>query len=123
MEKPDAATIAWYNAAIPDDPRAIRSQMFGFPCSFVHGNMFFGTFAASVVARVGSASVAARVAAGQGTIFEPMPGRAWKEYVQIATGAVDDAAIAAIAAEALAFTAALPPKPEKAAKGKGKKAG
>ncbi len=113
MEKPDAATIAWYTGAVPDDARVIRSQMFGFPCSFVNGNMFFGTFSTSLVARVGADAVAARVAAGQGTIFEPMEGRAWREYVQIPTGSLSAEEIAAVARDALAFTVALPPKPEK----------
>lgn len=113
MDKPDATTIAWYQAALPDDARVIRSQMFGFPCAFVNGNMFFGTFSASVVARIGPASAATRVAAGEATFFEPMPGRPWKEYVQVATGSLDDAGLSALSAEALAFTAAMPPKPEK----------
>lgn len=113
MQKPDPTTIAWYEAALPDDPRVLRSQMFGFPCAFVNGNMFFGTFSASVVARVGPAELARAVATGEGTLFEPMEGRAWREYVQIPTGSLPDERLAALAAAALAFTAALPAKPAK----------
>lgn len=119
MEKPNEATVAWYQAAVPDSPNVLRSQMFGFPCSFVNGNMFFGTFSSALVARIGPEAVAARIALGLGQIFEPMEGRAWKEYLQIPTGSISDEALAALAGEALAFTAALPAKP---AKGK-KKAG
>ena len=119
MEKPDAATIAWYEEAVPADPRAVKGKMFGFPCAFVNGHMFFGTFSSSLVARIGPEAVAARIASGLGQIFEPMEGRAWKEYLQIPTGSISDDALAALAGEALVFTAALPAKP---AKGK-KKAG
>ena len=69
MEKPDATTIAWYEEAVPSDGRAVRSQMFGFPCAFVSGHMFFGTFARAVVARVGEVRAAALVAAGKGSVF------------------------------------------------------
>lgn len=116
MEKPDAATIAWYEVALPASPNVVRSKMFGFPCAFVGGHMFFGTFAGSVVARLGEAGLAAHVAAGTGRPFEPMEGRPWREYLQIPTGSLPEARIAAIAQEALDHTAALPPKPPKAAK-------
>lgn len=116
MEKPDATTIAWYEEAVPSDGRAKRSQMFGFPCAFVNGNMFFGTFARSVVARVGEGRVPALVAEGKGSVFEPMEGRAWREYLQVPTGSLSDREISQLAEEALKFTAGLPPKPPKAPK-------
>ena len=116
MEKPDATTIAWYEEAVPSDGRAVRSQMFGFPCAFVGGHMFFGTFARAIVARVGEVRAAALVAAGKGSIFEPLAGRAWKEYLAVPTGSLSDRELAQIAEEALTFTAALPPKPPKAPK-------
>ncbi len=115
MEKPSAVTAAWYADAVPADPRAVKGQMFGHPCAFVNGNMFFGTFAQSVVARVGEARAAVLAAEGTMTIFEPMSGRQWKEYVQVALGTIPDAALAALATEALVNTAALPPKVKKKA--------
>lgn len=122
MEKPDAATIAWYERAVPPDARAVRSQMFGFPCAFVNGNMFFGTFADSVVARLGPEGVSRSVAAGEGGLFEPMPGRAWREYLQVKTGALSDERLAALADEALQFAAGLPPKAPKASAPRAKRA-
>lgn len=115
MEKPAPVTVAWYTDAVPADPRAVKGQMFGHPCAFVNGNMFFGTFAQSVVVRVGEAR-AASLAEGRGlAIFEPMPGRAWKEYVQVPTGSLPDADLVALAREALDHTAGLPPKVKKPA--------
>ena len=112
MEKPNAATIAWYDRSIPADPRAVKGQMFGHPCAFVNGNMFFGTFAQTLIARVGE-SRAAVVAGGKLPVFEPMKAKPWKEYVQVAAGVISDAEVLALATEALEHTAGLPPKAEK----------
>ena len=117
MEKPNAATVAWYNANVPADPRAVKGQMFGHPCAFVNGNMFFGTLAQSLVARVGAAGVAASGL----PVFEPMKGRAWAEYAQVLPGKLSDAQLAEMATRALNYTAALPAKPEKKKAAKAKK--
>jgi hypothetical protein len=92
--------------------------MFRHPCCFVNRNMFYGTFAQSVVVRVGEARAAALAKKPPAHIFEPMPGRAWREYVQFDVEAVPIATVAKLAAEALAHTAALPPKPAKKAAAK-----
>ena len=116
MEKPNATTMAWFERAVPKDARARKGAMFGQPCAFVDGNMFFGTFAQSVVARVGEARAAA-LAGGPRRIFEPMGGRLWKEYIHMDTGAVSDADLATYAKDALEWTAAnVPPKVAKAKK-------
>lgn len=113
MERPDAETTALFEAALPDDPRAVRGQMFGHPGAFVNGNLFFGTFAQTLIARVGEAEAAALVAKGD-RWFAPRDGRAWKAYVQVAR---DDPRAAHLARVALEATAALPAK---AGKGKAK---
>lgn len=113
MEKPTAQTVAYYDAAVPEDPRARKGQMFGHPCAFVNGNMFFGTFHQTVVARVGPERAAA-LAKGKLRLFEPMPGRVWKEYVQVDAGSMPRAKLAALATEALDWTDKLPGKGTKA---------
>lgn len=113
MEKPNAETTAAFERLIPDDPRAMRGQMFGHPCAFVFGQMFFGTFAQTLVIRVGEARAKA-LAVAPVSHFEPIPGRPWKEYLQVAPDAVPQEALAALAREALEFTAKLPPKAPKA---------
>jgi hypothetical protein len=112
MERPNAETVAYYDAAVPSDPRAKKGQMFGHPCAFVNGNMFFGTFHQTVVVRIGPLR-AAELAKGKIRIFEPMPGRAWKEYVQLDAGSMPRAKLAALAGEALDWTEKLPAKPGK----------
>ncbi len=112
MEKPNAQTVAWYDRSIPADARAVKGQMFGHPCAFVNGNMFFGTFAQTLIVRLGEAR-AASVADGSLRLFEPMPGKPWKEYVQVPAGALSDEALATLAREALDYTAGLPGKAKK----------
>jgi len=63
-----------------------------------------------VVIRIGSERAAA-LAKGNLRIFEPMPGRLWKEYLQVDAGALPKAKLAALAGEALDWTDKLPPKP------------
>lgn len=123
MEKPTPVTIAWYTDAVPTDPRAVKGQMFGHPCAFVNGNMFFGTFGQSVVIRVGEARAAVLAAHTPYTIFAPMEGRLWREYVQVGLGAIPDATLAALAREALDHTAGLPGKVKKPAAKKGSRKG
>ena len=115
MEKPNPTTVAYYERAVPPDPRARKGAMFGHPCAFVNGNMFFGTFAQSMVIRLGETRTGA-LAKGKLRVFEPMPKRQWKEYLQVATGEQPAAKLATLAAEALEWTSELPPKPAKAAK-------
>ncbi len=104
MERPNPETVAYYEAAVPPDPRARKGAMFGHPCAFVNGNMFFGTFGQSVVARIGIDRTA-ELAKGKLRIFEPMPGRAWKEYLQVDAGGLPAAKLKTLATEALEWTA------------------
>lgn len=115
MEKPDARTTAIFDRLLPDDPRVVRSQMFGHPAAFVNGNMFFGTFAQTLIARVGTERAQSLVGDDFG-IFEPMAGRPWREYVQFERDQIADDEGRTLATDALEHTAALPPKPVKAPK-------
>jgi hypothetical protein len=117
MEKPNADTTARFEALMPADPRAKPGQMFGHPCAFVNGNMFFGTFAQTLIARVGPDRAAALAGDGY-VIFEPMAGRAWKEYVQFDPAEIPADEAVTLVGDALDFTAGLPPKPVKVAKSK-----
>lgn len=117
--KPDPAAVAAFEAAFPTDPRAKRGQMFGHPCGFVNGNMFFGTFGATLIARVGE--TAASTASSPMKVFVPREGRAWKEYVVVDAGVVSEPVLGELARKALDHTASLPPKEKKAAKPKAAK--
>ncbi len=113
MEKPNADTVARYEALLPADPRVQPGKMFGHVCAFVGGHMFFGTFAQTLIARVGPELAQSMLDTPGITTFEPMPGRPWREYVQFDPRGMDAEEAATLVADALEFTAALPPKPQK----------
>lgn len=114
MDKPTPAAIAAFTSALPDDPRIVRRKMFGCDAAFVNGHMFAGVFEGGVTLRLGEAGSLAACNTPGVSAFEPMPGRPWKNYVLADAkeyGGSD--ALAAWVAQALTFTATLPPKPAK----------
>lgn len=122
METPNRETIAHYEALLPDDPRVTPGKMFGHVCAFVGGHMFFGTFAQTLIVRVGP-DRAPELLDGDGiTAFEPLPGRPWREYVQFDPRLMDAEEARTLVEDALDFTAALPPKPQRVKKGASKAA-
>lgn len=46
-------------AALPDDPRVDRWEMFGCPCAFVEGNMFAGLHEDRLIVRLPNGGEAA----------------------------------------------------------------
>ena len=83
--------IAAFDAASPSRADVQRKPMFGYPALFLRGNMFAGTFGPKIVVRLGEAE-RAKAARGGATPFEPMPGRAMKEYVVLPAAAKTPAA-------------------------------
>src|ERR1039457_6031628 len=54
--------------------------MFGTPCFFFHGHLFAGVHQESLIVRLGDDERAALLALPGARRFEPMPGRAMREY-------------------------------------------
>lgn len=101
---------AAFAKAAPKDPTVVRKPMFGYPALFLNGNMFAGTFQDKVVARLSEADRARAMKVGA-TPFEPMPGRAMKEYVVIPRADVSKpAALAKWIEQARDHAATLPEK-------------
>ena len=114
------AAIAAYEAALPDDARVERKQMFGCPCAFVHRQMFFGTFADTLVARIGPERVVQLAGSDGLRVFAPMVDRAWRDYIQ-ADPTAPPAVLKELAAESLEWAARLPAKGVKPKAAKKKK--
>lgn len=94
-------------------PATTRRPMFGYPCAWVGGNMATGLFSTSWWVRLAPERLAAALDSGDGRPFEVMPGRGMKGYVAMSDAILaDDAALEAWVAEALEYTATLPPKPK-----------
>jgi TfoX/Sxy family transcriptional regulator of competence genes len=79
--KPDEASKAFFDSLVPDDPRVQSRPMFGNRAAFVNGNMFLALFGAKVAVRLSDEDRASLLKEAGAELFEPMPGRAMKEYV------------------------------------------
>jgi RNA polymerase sigma factor (sigma-70 family) len=97
---------------------ADRKQMFGYPVCVLRGNMFMGLHEDSLVLRLGDADRAEFLCRYDSGLFEPMPGRAMKEYVVVPPALVyDDTAIAEWVRRSRAFAEQLPAKKPRQKKG------
>jgi TfoX/Sxy family transcriptional regulator of competence genes len=69
---------------------AERRKMFGFPCYFVNGNMFAGTFSNMLFARFSVEDRERLNREGLGELFEPVKGRIMTEYRTFSKKVLDD---------------------------------
>jgi TfoX/Sxy family transcriptional regulator of competence genes len=70
-------------ASVMPGPPATERKMFGFPAGFVNGNMFMGLFQDEMILRLPEDARHELIKKRGGKPFEPMPGRAMKEYVSV----------------------------------------
>ena len=92
--------------------------MFGCPAYFTGGNLFAGVWQETMMLRL-SVDERAEVTAAGGRPFEPMPGRAMKEYVALPPDMMADRDVASLwVRKAAAYAASLPPKEKKPRKKK-----
>lgn len=113
MPRPDPETEAAFRALVPDDRRVTVRPMFGNVAAFANGNMFTGLFGADLFVRLPEEG-RTELEANGGSKFEPMPGRAMKEYVVVPEGWREDATTASVWIErSLAWALELPPKEPK----------
>ncbi len=100
-----------FESASPADPRVIRKPMFGYPSLYLNGNMFAGTWQDKVVIRLSEAGRTRAQKIAKAVPFEPMPGRAMKEYVVLPRRVIDDRkALAAWIKRARDYALTLAPK-------------
>jgi TfoX/Sxy family transcriptional regulator of competence genes len=75
--------VDFFNKALENHPELEKRKMFGYPCAFLGGNMFFGLFANSVFLRFSEEDLAKIKSLGFAIAFEPLPGRPMKEYATL----------------------------------------
>ena len=83
---PAASTVKDFEALLPSAPGVTSKLMFGQPAAVVNGHLFFGVFGNQLFVRLSDAD---RSEAGEipGFLpFEPMPGRAMREYLILRPG-------------------------------------
>jgi TfoX/Sxy family transcriptional regulator of competence genes len=121
-QKAPAAMVDLFALVAPGAP-AERRTMFGYPCAFVHGNMFLGLFEDRMMLRLGESDRVAFLGLAGARTFEPMPGRPMREYVEV-PGALlaDRAALARWIAKSLAYASALPVRTRRPPKAAARKA-
>jgi TfoX/Sxy family transcriptional regulator of competence genes len=118
MQKSPLELEKTFEEAFPDDPRAERRKMFGFPSGVVNGNMFGGLFEQFVVLRLAQPDLQTIVDEYGARPFEPM-GRPMKGYVTVPPSIVDEPQrLREWVQRAFEFSASLPPKEKKPPKAK-----
>ncbi len=76
---PSAARL--FEELTPVEQSVTARRMFGQPCAFVNRNMFFGVFGQNLFLRLSEADRAVAKSIPGFNAFEPVSGRAMKEYL------------------------------------------
>jgi TfoX/Sxy family transcriptional regulator of competence genes len=123
-EKSSEQLIALFEDLVPKEPDVAQKKMFGWPCCFANGNLFWGLHKQSMIFRVADADRAAFLKLDGAADFEPMPGRKMKGYVMLADPLHRDrATLQNWAGRSLALARTLPAKAKKKATAKKKASG
>jgi TfoX/Sxy family transcriptional regulator of competence genes len=113
---PDAL-VARFGRAIEPLPDVQPRKMFGYPAAFVNGNMFSSLFGRSMILRLSEEDRAVCTRQFGARLFEPMPGRPMREYVEVPEKILESPArLDTWLRKARDHAAALPPKVAKPAK-------
>jgi TfoX/Sxy family transcriptional regulator of competence genes len=106
--------ISWFDTLLPDRPGVTRKAMFGNVAGFAGDAMFLCLLGDRIAVRLDDAARAELLAHAGAEPFEPMPGRAMKEYVMLPPAWRDDPARAREWVErSAAYAATIPPKKPK----------
>ena len=85
--KSSPKAVELFDSVVPGEP-AERRQMFGYPAVFVNGNLFMSLFHDDFILRLSDAAREKLLKVKGARLFEPMPGRAMKEYVVVPASVV-----------------------------------
>jgi TfoX/Sxy family transcriptional regulator of competence genes len=97
-----------------------RRKMFGYPCCFMNGNMFIGTFGENIVLRLGAPDREKALAGNKDmALFEPRPGSKMGEYVVVPERVRNDPALFdRLLKQSAEYAGSLPPKKKRKGKDK-----
>jgi hypothetical protein len=108
--------LAAFEAALPVDARVERRKMFGCPCAFASGNLFFGCFEDRITVRLPPEARTEVLASLPGARpFAPLGGHEMREYLEI-PGDTPARTLTELAARSFAWAVDLPRKVKKPAK-------
>src|SRR5580693_2053358 len=118
-QKPSQDLISLFESVMPGPP-AVQRKVFGYPAGFVNGNMFMGLFQESMNLRLAAGPREEFLKIHNAKLFEPMPGRPMREYVDVPQSVMrDKKELSVWVAKAFEFGTSLKPKspPAKSKKG------
>ncbi len=81
--KSPQSLIDLFDQSVPSDRSVSRRQMFGYPAAFANGNLFIGLHQNDFIMRLSEPDRIEFSAQYGERIFEPMKGRAMREYVRL----------------------------------------
>ena len=81
--KPSEATLQTFKGAVAGLQGAERRTMFGYPSVFLNGNMLSCVFQDRIMVRLSETDRTEAIKSHDAKPFEPSPGRAMKEYVEL----------------------------------------
>lgn len=117
--KSPQSLIDLFDTALPADPRVERRKMFGYPAAFLNGHLFVGLHQENLILKLPAEDRQMLVAQCGARSFEPMPGRAMREYLVAPDSLLDERdKLRAWIERAIEYVGALPPKAAKAKKPK-----
>jgi TfoX/Sxy family transcriptional regulator of competence genes len=107
--------VAKLDVLLKQIPEAERRVMFGFPCAFLHGNMFTGLYQEQMFFRLAATDKAEFLKLPGATPFEPVKGRVMREYVTVPQSMLEDEVqLKTWLARSLMYALSLPVKVKKA---------
>lgn len=113
-QRSSAEIIDVFDQILPDLPAVEKRKMFGYPCSFVNGNMFMGIHQEDIFLRLSESDRREFLKLDQAHLFEPMPGRPMQEYVILPSWLLKDPArLEKWIEKSLAYVSSLPRKAKK----------
>lgn len=109
--KPSARTLEAFAGAVGALSGVEHRTMFGYPSVFLNGNMLACVFQDRVMVRLSEGDRTAAMAGEGAKLFEPSPGRAMREYIELPKRIADDpAALNAWLQRGRTYVQALPKK-------------
>ncbi|HET7089833.1 MAG TPA: TfoX/Sxy family protein [Anaerolineae bacterium] len=113
------AVVTLFHAAITGLPDVESRKMFGYPCAFINGQMLTGVYEDRIMLRLSEQDRAQFLKLPGAKLFEPMPGRPMREYVELPSSIMSSPSqLKRWLKRGLAYVGTLPPKTKKGRKAK-----
>jgi TfoX/Sxy family transcriptional regulator of competence genes len=109
--------IDLFDEVVPKDSRIERRKMFGYPAAFLNGHLFAGLHQENFILKLSPADREKLRTEQDARVFEPMPGRAMREYLVLPEEVLSERRVlSAWIKRSTVYVSTMPPKPGKAKK-------